>query len=120
MTLATARASHTPTKQTAQPTPQASAPPARAAVQTASHRPLLQTAQPALRLSTDAAVPMPSSLPAPALQAIRSPGAGDPLPPSVQGKLEGSLNVSLASVRVHTDAHAAAAAEGLGARAVTY
>lgn len=73
-----------------------------------------------MRLSTELASPEPASLPAPALQAVGSSGSGDPLPSGVQSRLEGSLNLSLAPVRVHTDTHAARAAESLGARAFTY
>lgn len=93
-----------------------SAPPARGG----SVSVYAQSATPALRLSTEAASPSPSSLPAPALQAVGASGSGDPLPSGVRDRLEGSLNLSLAPVRVHTDAHAADAAESLGARAFTY
>jgi phage-related protein len=79
-----------------------------------------QSAMPAVRLSTELASPESSSFPAPALQAVGSSGSGDPLPSGVQSRLEGSLNLSLAPVRVHTDTHAAKAAESLGARAFTY
>ena len=75
---------------------------------------------PAVRLSTEGIAPASSNLPAPALQAIGSAGAGDSLPASVQTRLEGSLNLSLGAVRVHTDARAAAAVDNLGARSFTY
>src|SRR5207237_2561858 len=93
--------------------------PARAAAPT-TLAPRMQAALPLVRLSADAVALASASLPAPVAQDMDASRSHESLPSNIRSTLEGSLNVSLASVRVHTDAHAAAAAEGLGARAFTY
>ena len=48
-----------------------------------------------------------------------SAGSGSPLPALLQRKFESSLGADLSSVRVHTDATSATAADSVGARAYT-
>jgi hypothetical protein len=118
--MGAARALQT-TKQTAPAAAAAQSAPVRSApTHTRGVNAHVRAATPAVRLSTEASAPAPASLPAPALQAVGASGSGNPLPSGVQDRLEGSLKVSLAPVRVHTDAPAAAAAESMGARAFTY
>jgi len=50
---------------------------------------------------------------------VGTPSAGEPLQSQVQSALESSLQVNMDTVRVHTDARSAAAAESLSARAFT-
>lgn len=51
---------------------------------------------------------------------LASLGPGQPLPKAIQQKMETLLGVSLAHVRIHTDARAAQLVTGLGARALTF
>ena len=55
-----------------------------------------------------------------ASQAIHHKGAGSPLPHDIQQRLESSMGVDLADVRVHTGGHADKSTRALRARAFTY
>ncbi len=55
-----------------------------------------------------------------AQDAVRNPGAGNPLPGPVRGQIERSTGADLSDVRVHDDGNAAHAAKGIGARAFTH
>jgi hypothetical protein len=59
-------------------------------------------------------------VPAATATTIRSPGAGQPLPPGVRLRIEPHLGADLGDVRVHSDAGAGRAAASLGARAFTH
>jgi Domain of unknown function (DUF4157)/APOBEC-like N-terminal domain len=98
------------------PAPPAPAPVARARGSAPAPQPTV-VAPPAVRLGQ---VGSPTGLPDQVARVVASPGPGDPLPAPVQVSLERSLGVPLASVRVHTDARSAAAAEALGARAFAF
>lgn len=67
-----------------------------------------------------AASDSPAALPAAAADAIRSPGAGSPLPASVERPLSSSFGADLGPVRVHTDTRATGAADAIGARAFAW
>src|SRR6267378_3574172 len=77
-------------------------------------------ARPAVVLSPAAATASRASLPPEVARLLNSPGSGQPLPAAIQDTLERRLEVPLRSVRLHTDAGAAAGARSLGARAFTY
>lgn len=70
--------------------------------------------------SPAAAAPERRSRAAPVAQALRSPGGGEQLPAQVARPIERSLGVDVASVRVHRDAGATAAADSISARAFAY
>jgi hypothetical protein len=55
-----------------------------------------------------------------AASTIQHPGGGQPLPSSVQQRIEPHIGADLSHVRVHNDANAAQAASDLQARAFTY
>jgi len=55
-----------------------------------------------------------------ASQAIHHKGAGSPLPRDIQQRLESSMGVDLADVRVHTGSHADQSTRALRARAFTH
>ncbi len=59
----------------------------------------------------------PSSV---ATQAVTGKGAGRPMAPETRHRLESSMGVDLSTVRVHDDARARSAAQGLNARAFTH
>ena len=52
--------------------------------------------------------------------AVASPGAGKPLDPDTRGRIESSTGADMSDVRVHDDARAGRAAQGIGARAFTH
>jgi hypothetical protein len=58
--------------------------------------------------------------PSPVDRALRSPGPGESLPAQVARPIGASLGMDVGSVRVHTDAGAAAAADSLSARAFAH
>lgn len=92
--------------------PQTARPTARAAP--------TRSVRPAVRLSGAAQARAEAGLPLRVSEVVRSPGAGEELPPRVRAALENSLEVPLRPVRLHRDARSAAAVESLGARAFTY
>ena len=53
-------------------------------------------------------------------QLVKDQSGGTPLPPSVRGELERTLEIPLGLVRVHTDARTGAVVDGAGVRAFTY
>ncbi len=62
----------------------------------------------------------PAATPASIASQVSAAGPGEPLPPPIQLALETSLKVPLETVRLHSDAKSATAAERLNARAFTY
>ena len=77
----------------------------------------LQTGQLSREPENESAVPPADAT---AEKAIRSKGAGEPLEPTTQTKLESGMGHDLSGVRVHNDSQAHDAARSLNARAFTH
>ena len=93
---------------------------ARGAAPGAVARIATPAASPAVQLRASTAPAAPGSMSPEVAQLVKDQSGGTPLPPSVRGELERTLEIPLGLVRVHTDARTGAVVDGAGARAFTY